>query len=255
MTYFRAAELRDDATKQFAHGGLMLRVTPSEAMQLHAPVLLQVRLPDGTGIESAGAILNVMPGYGVAVSITAAMADEIRRRAGSLPADAPDAALAHHEIVGAQQPASVAPVDAAEPVPSVQSAADASESETRTNARQIHLAMHGTRDERMAILRDKNRNLHMLVLRNPKLNAEDVALIAQNPRMAPELLKQIADRKEWFQRPAIALALCRNPKTPPDIAIRALDHVSLETQRQIAKGVGGALPHVVAAARKKIIGK
>ena len=48
-------------------------------------------------------------------------------------------------------------------------------------------------------------------------------------------------------------ALARNPKTPPDLAVRALDHVPIEALRQMAKGVG-VLPHVSQAARKKVLG-
>ena len=61
-----------------------------------------------------------------------------------------------------------------------------------------------------------------------------------------------AERKEWLSRPAIASALAKNPKTPPEIAVRSLEYVPLETLRQMAKGIG-APPHVVQAARKKVI--
>ena len=117
----------------------------------------------------------------------------------------------------------------------------------------MHLALHGTRDERNAILRDKNRTLHPFVLKNPQLNVDDVLDIAKNAQLAPEMFKQISERREWFQRPQIAVALARNPKTPPDIAVRALEHTPLDALRMMAKG--GVLPHVTQAARKKLIGK
>jgi len=122
-----------------------------------------------------------------------------------------------------------------------------------TNAEKIQLALHGSRDERNTILRDKNRTIHPFVLKNPQLNLEDVATIAKNATMGPEILKQISERKEWFQRPAVATALARNPKTPPEIAIRALEFVPMDVLRQMAKGVG-ALPHIAQAARKRVIG-
>jgi hypothetical protein len=122
-----------------------------------------------------------------------------------------------------------------------------------TNAEKIQVALHGTRDERNLVLRDKNRTLHAFVLKNPAINLEDITTIAKNAQMGPEILKQIAERKEWFQRPTVATALARNPKTPPDVAIRALDHVPNDVLRQMAKGVG-ALPHVTQAARKKVVG-
>jgi hypothetical protein len=117
----------------------------------------------------------------------------------------------------------------------------------------VQQALHGTRDERNAILRDRDRTLHAFVLKNPQLDADDVVAIAKNPQVAADLLQQIGDRKEWLQRPAVALALARNPRTPPELAARALDHAPLEAVRQLAKGAG-ALPHVQQAARKKLLG-
>ena len=125
--------------------------------------------------------------------------------------------------------------------------------DTLSRMEKVQKALHGTRDERNAILRDRDRTLHAFVLKNPQLDADDLVAIARNPQLAADLLQQVGDRKEWLQRPAVALALARNPKTPPELAVRALDHVPIEAVRQLAKGAG-ALPHVQAAARKKLLG-
>ena len=117
----------------------------------------------------------------------------------------------------------------------------------------VQKALHGTRDERNLILRDRDRTLHPFVLKNPQLDADDVVTIARNPQMAAEMLKQIGERKDWLQRPAVALALARNPRTPAELAVHALDFLPLEALRQIAKG-NTALPHVTQAARKKLLG-
>lgn len=125
--------------------------------------------------------------------------------------------------------------------------------EDLTHAQKIHLAMHGNRDQRNAILRDKNRALHVYVLKNPNMTVDDVLAIAKNTQVGAELYKQIAERQDWLQRPQIAIALARNPKVPGDIALRALAHVAPDALRQLAKGVG-APPHVIQAARKIVIG-
>jgi hypothetical protein len=104
------------------------------------------------------------------------------------------------------------------------------------------------------MLRDRDRGLHAFVLKNPGITVDDVLAIAKNAQFGAEMFKQISERSDWFQRPAIALALARNPKVPAEIAIRALSYVTPDALRQIAKGTG-ALPHVVQAARKKVIGK
>ena len=153
------------------------------------------------------------------------------------------------------------PLPAAEPPPAAEPALAADPAaataparhETLSRMEKVQKALHGTRDERNAILRDRDRTLHAFVLKNPQLDADDLVAIARNPQIAGDLLQQIGDRKEWLQRPAVALALARNPKTPPELAVRALEHVPLEAVRQLAKGAG-ALPHVQAAARKRLLG-
>lgn len=122
-----------------------------------------------------------------------------------------------------------------------------------TRAQKIQLALHGTRDQRNAMLRDRDRGLHAFVLKNPGITVDDVLSIAKNAQMSAEIFKQISERADWFQRPQIALALARNPKVPSEIAIRALGHVAPDALRQLAKGAG-APQHVVQAARKRVVG-
>jgi hypothetical protein len=151
----------------------------------------------------------------------------------------------------AAEPSPVAPPPvAAEPPPA---ATVPARHDGLSRMEKVQKALHGTRDERNAILRDRDRTLHAFVLKNPQLDADDVVAIARNPQLAADLLQQVGDRKEWLQRPAVALALVRNPRTPPELAVRALEHVPIEAVRQLARGAG-ALPHVQAAARKKLLG-
>lgn len=121
------------------------------------------------------------------------------------------------------------------------------------SAERIQQALRGNRDERAAIMRDGNPALQLHVLRNPGLQLDEIAAIAKMRTVAPELLKQIADKREWAQRPDVAIALVRNPKTPVPLAIRMLDFVSQQDLRQLAKDANTrtAIQH---AARKKILG-
>ncbi|HEX7837518.1 MAG TPA: hypothetical protein VF469_08655 [Kofleriaceae bacterium] len=143
---------------------------------------------------------------------------------------------------------STTPPPGAEPRPGALQAPDGP-----TRQDKIQQALHGNRDERNAILRDRDRTLHPFVLKNPRLDVDDVLAIAKNAQMTADMLSLIGERKEWLTRPAVALALARNPRTPPELAVRALDHVSTEALRQLAKGTG-VLPHVTQAARKKLLG-
>jgi hypothetical protein len=269
VSYARLGELRDDVAQQMARGGLLVKVHDLSDLALDTPVQLELVLPDGTSLHGATQVLQVFTGFGVAVSVSPALVDQARRAAtgvdtgGTSPARHERIAVAPHATqpprprIGAT--GTPAPFRRLTPtgVPALDSApraaAPPAPAAGPSRNDKIQQALHGTRDERNAILRDRDRTLHPFVLKNPQLHADDVVAIAKNAQMAPELLKQIAERKDWFQRPAIALALARNPKTPPELAVRALDHIPLDAVRQMAKGVG-VLPHVTQAARKKLLG-
>ena len=217
ITYGSHGELAA-AVQQMGHGGVLVRTSDAGSLDRDAPVDLELVLPDGTALHSQSKVIQVLAGVGVAVTVEPTVIEAARRQLGGT-AEAPRA-----------QP------------------------EELTNAQKIQLALHGNRDQRNAILRDRNRTLHVYVLRNPGITVEDVTAIAKNPQMGQDVFKQIADRPDWIQRPQIASALARNPKVPAEIAVRALAHVPVDTLRQLAKGVG-APPHVVQAARKRVIGK
>jgi hypothetical protein len=228
ITYERYSDLHDD-TLQMAKGGLLVRVTNLAGLAADTPAALELVLPDGARLESDVRVIQILDGFGVAVTIDAALAAELRK-----------AVAAGRDSGGG--PARHERVDRAAPP----------QADKLTPAAKIQLALHGNRDQRNAILRDTNRTLHPYVLKNPQITVDDVLAIVKNAQSSPELLKQIAERREWLQRPQIALALARNPKSPPDVAVRALDYAPIDAVRQFAKG-NGVLPHVAQAARKKVI--
>lgn len=246
ITYERSGELRDDLD-QMARGGLMVKTSDTGGLELSSPVTLELVLPDGSALAAAATVIHVFPDVGVAVSVGPELVAQVRRRAVG-PDDSGGGDAIHERLSERQS-------DQAATVPGARArgaTATQTSVESATNAEKIQLALHGNRDQRNAILRDPNRTLHPYVLKNPQISVEDILAIAKNAQMSPEILKQISDRKDWFQRPQVALALARNPKTPADIAIRALDHCPADAVRLMAKGTG-VMPLVAQAARKKVI--
>lgn len=241
ITYERYSDLHDD-TLQMAKGGLLVRVTVA-GLATDTPVALELVLPDGARLEADARVIQVLEGYGVAVTIDPGLAAALREAVAAGHDHGAGGPARHERIDQAERarPATVQPPATAPPPP-----------DKLSHAAKIQMALHGNRDQRNAILRDTNRMLHPYVLKNPQITVEDVLAIVKNAQSSPELLKQIAERSEWLQRPQIALGLARNPKSPATVAVRALDYVPIDAVRQIAKGTG-VLPHVAQAARKKVI--
>jgi hypothetical protein len=228
VTYTRYSDLAADV-QHMAHGGMLVRDTGVADLAFEAPIELELVLPDGTSLHSAGKVLQVLAGHGVAVTVQPDVIEQARRAAAA-----------------GRDTAAAASTKREEP--------SRPQSEEPSRAQKMQLALHGNRDQRNAILRDRDRQLHLFVLKNPGINVDDVLAIAKNPQMGQEMFKQISERADWLQRPQIATALARNPKVPADIALRALAHVPQDVLRQFAKGTG-APPHVIQAARKRVLGK
>jgi hypothetical protein len=116
----------------------------------------------------------------------------------------------------------------------------------------MQLALSGSRDERMALLRDNNKMLHVFVLKNPRIGLDEIQAAAKSPNVSPDALKMIAEHREWSGNPTVCTALVRNPRTPMPLAMKLIDRVPVADLRMIAKG--GARDQIVNAARKKIAG-
>lgn len=238
VRYGRAADVLSDYETQIAHRGLFVRVAPPDGLAQFDPVELEVVFGPHR-IRLSGQAVQIASGVGVAVSFEAAEAIKLdplvaRAKAGG---DVMDADPAHG--IGE--------------APAGTGVQDPGASVSATKAEKIQKALRGTKDERLRIIRDSDRTLHMYVLKNPRVGIDEVAALAKAASTSIDVLKTIGERREWFQRPEIALGLVRNPKTPVPIAVRMLDHISKQELRRLAKSDGARMP-ILQAARKKVVG-
>jgi hypothetical protein len=221
--YESPSELKADHDEQMVKGGLLVRGAPPAGLTLFDAVELEIGgrfAPlEQSPVVVRGQVVQMIAGVGVAVVFDPAPITAALSASESAPRpESPRARPAGNEM-----------------------------------AHKIHLALHGNKDERMKVLRDTNKLLHQYVLRNPGIDLEDVLTIAKMRTVAPDLLVNIAGRKEWGQRPDVAIALVRNPTTPAQTAMRLVEYVSPAELRQLAKDTH-TRPQVQQAARKKLFG-
>jgi hypothetical protein len=120
-----------------------------------------------------------------------------------------------------------------------------------TVAEKMALALSGDRNARFQLLRDPNKQLHPLVLKNPRVGLEEVQWAAKLTTLNPEALKIIAEHPEWGQNATVAAALVRNPKTPVPVALKLMPRLPVSELRAIAKSQGR--PQIVQAAKKILL--
>ncbi len=248
VEYVSAADLVADADEQFAKGGYLVGVEPPPGTELYQEAELEIITPAG-GARLVGQVVHMMSGHGVAVAFDPNDPQLVvllqgAREAGGLSAGGARCTLVTDQSQGTGNPTLA------------RSSHEGAyqQSQSANQADMIKLARYGKKDDRMMIMRGNNRSLHRYVLKNPGLQLDEVTAIAKMTNVAPDLLKAIAERREWASRPEIALALVRNPKTPVPLAIKMLNHVNANDLRQLAKGTSLRTP-VLQAARKKVVSR
>ncbi len=117
--------------------------------------------------------------------------------------------------------------------------------------RAIKLALRGNREVRMILIRDSNRLIRRFVLQNPRVGDEEIIAICKNRSADDELLRIIADSREWTKNYQVRLSLVTNPKTPLALSLRFLASLQDRDVRMLAKSKN--VSATVANAAKRIV--
>jgi len=118
-------------------------------------------------------------------------------------------------------------------------------------AEKMHLAQHGERDARGILARDRAGSVQVALLRNPRIGSDEVVTLARNTQLAVECAEALAQHPTHGRSPEVALALCRNPRTPLPLVYQLIPRLSQADLRMIAKGLG-VRTQVAQAARKRL---
>ncbi len=108
------------------------------------------------------------------------------------------------------------------------------------------LAMRGGREIRSILIKDTNKDVVLSVIENPKITESEIEMIARQRSIPEEVLRQIANNRDWMKNYSIVQALVTNPKTPPGIAVgfvtnlKTRDLELLEKNRNVSEAVRAA---------------
>jgi hypothetical protein len=89
----------------------------------------------------------------------------------------------------------------------------------------VQLALKGTKDERMLLVRDPSKVVYRAVLQSPKLSDGEVENFATMKNIAEEALRIIAGTRKFMKRLSVARNLVNNPRTPIDVSIPLLNRI------------------------------
>lgn len=115
----------------------------------------------------------------------------------------------------------------------------------------VKLALSGDKEARTILLRDSNRVVQVAVMTNPRITESEIAGIANSRNVDEEVLRKIANSREWVKAYPVRLALVRNPKSPLGAAVRLVPTLLVQDLKQIAKSK--SVPTAVANAARRLL--
>ena len=86
----------------------------------------------------------------------------------------------------------------------------------------VELAVKGNREVRRILSRDASSMVARAVIGSPNLTEDDVVSYAASSLTHEDVLRFIADSRQWTTNRQVVNALVLNPRTPPPAAIRFL---------------------------------
>ena len=96
------------------------------------------------------------------------------------------------------------------------------------------LAIKGTREARMILVRDPNRIVAGAVMRNPRLTDAEVEHIASIKTVPDDVLRQIGMTRSWTRSYAVIHNLVRNSRTPIAISLAFINRIQTRDLRALS---------------------
>jgi len=107
-----------------------------------------------------------------------------------------------------------------------------------TVAQKIERALKGSKEERSLLIRDSNKVVAMAVVQSPKITEQEIEAIAGMRNVHKDVLRYIGRNRQFLKKYKIVLALVKNPKTPPDIALTLLNRIMEKDLKNLVRDRG-----------------
>jgi hypothetical protein len=95
-----------------------------------------------------------------------------------------------------------------------------------TVAQRVQFAIKGGSDARRTLIRDSNKVVQRAVLQSPRLTDQEVEAFASMSTLTDEILRLIANNRNFRKNYAVVRNLVNNPKTPLDVSLHMLPMIN-----------------------------
>jgi len=115
----------------------------------------------------------------------------------------------------------------------------------------IRLATLGNAFCRQTLLRDSNRLVAMAAIRSPGITDLEVIRAAGNRAVSEDVIRYIANSKEYLKLYPVKLSLVGNPKCPLALTLKMLSTLRPEDLKNIARSKN--VPNALSTAARKLV--
>lgn len=99
----------------------------------------------------------------------------------------------------------------------------------------VMLAIKGTREARMILVRDPNRIVAGAVLRNPRLTDTEIESIASVKTVPEDVLRQIGRNRSWTRSYVVIHNLVKNSRTPIATSLAFINRIQTRDLRALSQ--------------------
>ncbi len=103
-----------------------------------------------------------------------------------------------------------------------------------TVGKKIKLAYMGNQEARKILVRDPNKIVAAAVVKSGRLTPNEVASFAGNKNLHDEVVRLIAENKEFVRKYPVQVALVNNPKCPLPVALKLMQNLQKRDLQQLA---------------------
>ena len=97
----------------------------------------------------------------------------------------------------------------------------------------IKLALVGSQEERLVLIRDPNRMVSRAVLESPKLSDQEIENIASMKNVTEEVLRLVATNRRFMKSYQVVRALVNNPRAPIDVTVPMINRLNERDQKAL----------------------
>ena len=102
----------------------------------------------------------------------------------------------------------------------------------------IKLAYTGNLEARKILIRDSNKIVAAAVVKSGRLTPNEVSSFAGNKNLQDEVVRLIAENKEFVRKYPVQVALVNNPKCPPSIALKLIQNLHKKDLQHLSNNKG-----------------